>query len=76
MLLRNSIFARVASNRYMLTLFTFDMLPVATRVDCAFFLIAPQGISSASVLYRVLHISLSVRYAKHIERRVSGAYRR
>ena len=32
MLLCNSIFAYDASNRYMLALLAFDMLPTATRV--------------------------------------------
>ena len=35
-----------------------------------------QRISSALALYRVLYISSATRYAKHIERRVSDAYRR
>ena len=45
----------------------FDMLPVATSIDSAFFLHAPQGISSALAPYRA---------EGYIERRVSGAYRR
>ena len=71
MLLRNSIFARIASNRYMLTLFAFDMLPTATRVDCAAvvtYLALPVGqrISSALAPYRVADIS-SDASAAHID---------
>ena len=71
MLLRNSIFARIASNRYMLTLFAFDMLPTATSVDCAAvvtYLALPVGqrISSALAPYRVADIS-SDASAAHID---------
>ena len=44
--LANSIFARGASNRYMLTLFAFDM-------DMCH-LLAPQGISSCEATYRAV----------------------
>ena len=66
MLLRNSICFRYAQTRYMLISFAFDMLPLATSVDCAFSLIAPQGISSALALYRVADIS-SDASAAHID---------
>ena len=66
------IFLAMLEIRYMLTLFAFDMLPTATRVDCAavvtsLALPAGQSISSALAPYRA---------KGYIERRVSGAYRR
>ena len=66
MLLRNSICFRYAQTRYMLISFAFGMLPLATSVDCAFFLHALQGISSASAPYRVADIS-SDASAAHID---------
>ena len=50
----------------MLAMLAFDMLPMATRVDYAFFLLAPQGISSALAPYRVADIS-SDASAAHID---------
>ena len=43
MLLRNSIFARIASNRYMLTMFAFDMLPRGNECRYAADAILPQS---------------------------------
>ena len=66
MLLRNSIFARIASNRYISYYARNSICCLRQRVSIAPFLLAPQGISSALAPYRVADIS-SDASAAHID---------
>ena len=66
MLLRNSIFARIASNRYISRYARNSICCLRQRVSIAPFLLAPQGISSALAPYRVADIS-SDASAAHID---------
>ena len=73
MLLRNSIYGRVATIRY-ISRFARNSICclAATRVDCATQIVTSLALPSATHIERFSAISSR----RHIERRVSGAYRR
>ena len=76
MLLRNSIFARLASNRYISRYARNSICCLRQRWSLCDLPRFPNHVLPLGKTYRIPAGDISSRRRRHIERRVSGAYRR